>query len=273
MKPQKPVPVTAPKPAGAPLAGKASSKKNLVRTHLADFQWKKAKAHIDSIRGLLESKDAKSRLAIRPKGSKLAVRDKTAWADEEDSDEDVDPVGAALTGAASLFTNPNVTYEFRLSVISVLATTNAVQYFNYVSWDVTQFTEFSSYLKFLFNEVRIRRARITLRGLSGNNMGATPTFAICSDMGFTNTAPTTFPQVVENPNSMMMDSYYLRSDVYRLDVRVPDTYNFAPVNGPNPTTEYGSFGEFMIGQYTAAGATEPVFQYQFEGWYEFRSRT
>jgi hypothetical protein len=185
----------------------------------------------------------------------------------------VDPVGAALTGAASLFTNPNVTYEFRLSVISVLATTNAVQYFNYVSWDVTQFTEFSSYLKFLFNEVRIRRARITLRGLSGNNMGATPTFAICSDMGFTNTAPTTFPQVVENPNSMMMDSYYLRSDTYRLDVKVPDTYNFAPVNGPNPTTEYGSFGEFMIGQYTAAGATEPVFQYQFEGWYEFRSRT
>jgi len=175
--------------------------------HLSSPAWKKMKDHFDLVRKNVESKRRSDK--------------KTTRSLEEDEE---DPIASALTGAAEIFVNPNITYEFRIVQTGNVNTTNTVQLFTSFTWDPSAITEYSTYLKFLFNEVRIRRARLTLLPIGGGNQADSVAFGVCSDLGFTATAPTSWNQVAENPNAKMISSWYMRDTEKFWDVRVPGDY-------------------------------------------------
>jgi len=202
------------------------------------------------------------------------VKDKVSWADEDD---DVDPVKSAMQAASSIFTSPNVTYVFRLSRTGTFSATNGAQFFGHVSWDVSNCTEFTSYLQNLFNEVRIRRARIKLVRVGGGITQTAAAFIASSDQGFTATDPATIAAVQDNPDSRLLtcgqgDAINIDGENV-IDVHVPNDYLFSSCITPALEPNQGTYGQFQIAQMAVSNATSPAFVWQFEGWYEFRSRT
>jgi len=243
--------------------------------YLSHPNWKRMKDHFDLLRSAYVPVDSKK--ARSSKGPLGSIRDRKlvapspSWADEEDEPEDA--LASALAGAASIFTDPNVTYTFRLVAPGTINATNTIQTLTYISWDPSAFGEYSSYLKFLFSEVRIRRAKLHLVPIGGSNSGDSVIFACASDLGYTTTSPTAYSQVLENPNSKQFSSWYVRDHEPTWDVVVPSDYNYSPVSSPAALVNAGCYGEFMVGQQLAANATEPVFAYLLELILEFKSRT
>jgi len=182
---------------------------------------------------------------------------------------------AAMEGAASIFVNPNVTYQFRLVTTGTLTTTNGAVLATFVSWDPTNITEYSSYLIFMFNEVRIRHAKWTLVPIASTTANATSAaFAISSDLGFTASAPANLAAVIDNPTSRITTSNANTGRIFEISVAVPNDYLFGAVtspvgNGPNE----GCYGQFQIASFISTFPTENAFSWIFEGIYEFRSRT
>jgi len=276
----------APKPS-TPHVPKVSSQGKKISTHLKHPAWKAAKEHVDRLRRLLPPPKAKS---VRPDkagalvavgktqswslfGDKKEGKQRVAWADEVDTDEEEDPVASAMQAAASVFTNPNITYEFRFARYGQFAPTNAVAYKDYISWDVSNFTEFTSYCIFLFREVRIRHAKVTLIPLSGNIMAASALYGFSSDLGFTASAPASLQAVLDNPDSKLIDSWYYRDHEYQWNTHVPGDYLWASVSAPAADVNTGTYGQYQIAQAAVSTATDIAFGYLFEGVYEFRSRT
>jgi len=177
---------------------------------------------------------------------------------------------AAMQGASSLFVNPSVTYLFRLATTNVVTTTTSVETRGYMSWDPSQFSEYTNYLLFMFNQVRIRRAKITVCAEAGSGPIG---YIMSSDMGYTATTPTSSQVVAENPNSFLFSSAYNAFGIYHLTVDVPGDYLWADVNSPSPETNVGCFGQFQFAQIGVATSAITAFSYLIELLYEFRSRT
>lgn len=221
-------------------------KKN--RTHdLKSQVWAPARKHIDS---LIKSHKAESK-----SGYLLA------------SDE----FKSAMAAASSIFVNPNVTYVFRLITFGTFTTAIGASYFNYITFDPSAISEYASYMINLFNEVRIRRARVTLCPLA--TATTTCAFAISSDQGLTSTVPGALLSVLDNPNSRVISSNANQGRIQSMDVSLPGDILFSPTAAPCPGAGQGCYGEFQIGQFDNANIAEKVFAYLFEGWYEFRSRS
>lgn len=185
-----------------------------------------------------------------------------------------DEFASAMSGASSIFTNPNLTYEFRLVRSQTISSTSGSAVYSAITWDVTQFSEFSSYLFYLFTEVRIRHAKMTLVGVSATG-GASAAAAISSDLGFTATAPASALSVLENPNSRIVPMRYEcgHDRTCVLDVRVPDDYLWGDVTSPALQVNTGTYGQFQLASMGSTTATGDYCVMVFEGVYEFRSRT
>jgi len=182
---------------------------------------------------------------------------------------------AAMQDASSIFVNPNVTYQFRLVTTGTLTTTNGATLATFVSWDPTNITEYSSYLIFMFNEVRIRHAKWTLVPIASTASATTSAaFAISSDLGFTASAPANLAAVIDNPTSRVTTSNANSGRIFEISVSVPNDYLYGAVtspvgNGPNE----GCYGQFQIASFVNTFPTENAFSWIYEGIYEFRSRT
>jgi len=177
----------------------------------------------------------------------------------------------AVSAASSLFVSPNVTYEFRLVTSGVIGTNNGSTTLGAITWDPSALTEYSSYLTAMFDEVRIRHAKITISGEQGAPIWA---YAISSDLGLTNTAPANVQAVTENPNSKVFNSAFSNgSTPTSLSVHVPSDYTWAFTATPVATVNGGCYGQFQYAQLGNATSTGNAWSYMCEFIYEFRSRT
>jgi len=222
----------------------------------ADPHWRKAAGHLALIRKGEEKRSHRTVVL-------------------DDDGEPVDPLAEAMASAASIFTNPNVTYTFRLVSSGFIGVSAGVQTFGRLTWDPSaaglNIAEYVTYLIYLFNQVRLRHVRLNLVPLASNN-DTQNCWAVCSDLGLTATNPTSVSQVVENPNSRICNAYPNNVRGHTIDVDVPNTV-WASVNTPVAVQDAGAYGEFMFCQYGLASSNNGGWGYLFEGTYEFRSRS
>jgi len=176
----------------------------------------------------------------------------------------------AMAAAASIFVSPNVTYTFRL--VASGTSSSSAGTFNYgsITWDPTGITEYANYLSFMFNETRIRHAKVTIVPEAG---GGTVAYALSSDLGFTSTAPASTLAVTENANSFLFTSAYNSGTLAHLDVPVPNDYLWAATSAPCATANAGCYGQFQFASLGVVVATDRAFSYLLELYIEFRSRT
>ncbi len=221
--------------------------------------WTKMRRHFDMIRSSLgERKSSRFSLVKRVQGGL--------------EEEEEDPVSTALSSAASLFVGPNVTYMFRLAYpVSWAATSGSTSGVAW-PWDPSSVTEYSTYLIFLFNEVRIRHARISLKGSTGTTGAAMYNPIISSDLGLQNSPPSAASFVADNPNSMIMSCLNNCSQTFHLAVDIPNRL-YAPVGAPVNTPDAGCYGQFQACLSQSANASETVMVGMVELFLEFRSRT
>lgn len=176
---------------------------------------------------------------------------------------------AAVSSASSLFVSPNLTYTFRLVTSGLVQTTTGVTTLGFISWDPSALTEYSSYLVNMFNEVRVRHAKITISGEQGAPVWG---YALSSDLGYTSTAPANIQAVTENPDSRIFNSAFYHSPI-SLSVSVPSDYLWASTAAPVAAVNTGCYGQFQYAQLSLATTTGNAFTYMTEITYEFRSRT
>jgi len=198
----------------------------------------------------------------RPKG----------WLSALSGGESKDPAVESMQAIGDMFVDPNVTYRFRLVRYGTISTTNTVQCLTYVTFNPTGIQEYDNYLKYLFNEVRIKKARLRLLPIGGSNMAAQVVFAVATDLGLSSVNPTALGAVVENPNCAFVSSWYVRDTEHVWTTNCQD-YLYAATTSAAPSPQVGCYGQFSIAQSQAAGASEPVFYYFADYEYEFTSRT
>lgn len=222
-----------------------------------------ARKHVDTCRSMIPNPALKGAIS----------RGWTLFGDKKEMKEDDDPIGTAMSAVASVFTSPNVTYTFRLVSTGTISSSNTLNTSVAITWDPTLLSEYSTYLIFLFNEVRIRSATLHLTGLnpaSGNDYA----YVLSSDLGFTSSAPASLSAILDNPNSRIISDYAAKGPVIQsLHVKVPGDYLWASVLTPVPALNTGCYGQFQLFSMSSAVNSSTRFQWICELEYEFRSRT
>jgi len=205
---------------------------------------------------------------------KKALKTKMTSSEEEE-------VTAGLRSASSIFMSPNQTYVFRLSRNGLINSTAGGLIATAVSWTPAGITEYVTYLASMFSEVRILEAKLSVVPIltAQNASGYQGAFALASNLGYTATVPATTQDVLDNPDSKIhpaVNVFAATTDgSFQLTRKVPSDYLWANVATPVPAVNTGCYGQFEIIELDGGGsfaASKPVLSWQFEGWYELRSR-
>jgi len=190
------------------------------------------------------------------------------------SEEEETALQTGMSEAASLFVNPNAIYTFRLTTYYNLTFDGAGLLYAFFSTDASAFSEHTAYLKYLFQEVRIRRARLTLGARCGTPAadGSVPNFAVSSTQKYVATYPTSAQGILDEADSCMKSSNAFDPSPTSYTRVFPADMLFASVSTPAPEINVGCWGQFQIANFTPGPLTGQALTAMLECWYEYRSR-
>ena len=186
---------------------------------------------------------------------------------------DDDEPSSAISIAQCLV-DPNQVYRFRLVTYQTLTSSAAGVLSGFQTFNPASFTEYSSYLSSLFNQVRIVEARGHWTNVNPHADGYATGFQkyavpFACDLGLTNTTPSSILIVYECPNSKLVQ---LASEQNTTLIAKITGNEFALTSSPVPGPYAGCYGQFQWYQSNLTVSTAYATLY-FEAVYEFRSRT
>jgi len=185
-----------------------------------------------------------------------------------------------MAAASSIFVNPNAKYEFRLCSVATIISTGAGGINTAITWNPAAISEYSTYLQYLFAEVRIVHAKMSLVPINTTQSaaGIQPAFIWASNLLHTNAQPASFAAVMDNADSTIHPSVNIPAGrggqgAFVKDRAVPRDYLWGDVSDPvSAGVNTGCYGQFELSGVDVFALTQEFASYMFEGWYEFRSR-
>jgi len=181
-----------------------------------------------------------------------------------------------MSSAAGLFTNPSATYFFRLVETGTVNSTAGATLSYYHSFSPAIFSEHTAYLKYLFQEVRVRSSKLTIIpvAVEPNSSGYYPAFGISSTLKYVGTLPSNIGEVIDEADSEIRASNggWNAPSTLTFIRHVPGDMNFDSVDTPASQVGYGGWGQWWVAGVSNFAANKAIYSYMLENVYEYRAR-
>jgi hypothetical protein len=167
--------------------------------------------------------------------------------------------------------DPSKVYRFRLALSSNLASPVSGPIATDISWDAGMFTDFSSYLSNLFDEIRLRSVRLQV--VSTRPLAAIPSGIIIAPLQSLQVTPGTLNQVASVPGAKQLNPYSTSTEI--LNFNVPSDRPFNDCGTPSGSSTgipSGTQGCWWCYGNLSPTASSNYWSYLLEEVVELRSR-
>jgi len=173
---------------------------------------------------------------------------------------------SGMMNVMSALVNPEETYTFRLAYTHTIATDAAGNVLTFLPWDPTGISEYTA-VSSLFSQVRLREARVTANGISGDGNQV----YVSSYMNSSGSAPSSFSAVITIPDCVGWSPYNTAINQKKSSPIHPNKL-WADISTPSPGPDQGCFGQWYIATDHPGSFSVDYFQCLVELFLDFRGR-
>jgi hypothetical protein len=167
--------------------------------------------------------------------------------------------------------DPSKVYRFRLALSSNLASPTSGPITTDISWDAGMFTDFSSYLSNLFDEIRLRSVRLQI--VSTRPLAAIPSGIIIAPLQSLQVTPGSLNQVASVPGARQLNGYGVTTEVLSFNTPSDRPFNDAGTpSGSSTGIPSGTQGCWWCYGNLSPTASTNYWSYLLEEIVEMRSR-